>query len=357
MFRYFVWPFLFLLIFVRFLSLKQTFQDGDRLRIDATVYSDPVIFVNSQYLKISGLKVYLPKHSEINYGDRIVIEGVVRDEKIENAKIISVKNGSALSFFRNNITGFYEKVLPQPESGLLSGIVFGAKGKILPDFYDKTKSAGVAHVVVASGTNVTFVISFLSGFLFLFFSRKKAIPFIILGIILYLFISGLEAPLVRAAIMSSILFLGQELGKLISPWRILFLTACVMLLYNPEWLEDVGFQLSFASTASIMFFQPKINRFLDRRLSFAKAIWSKDFSTSLAAQIGVTPILFVTFKQFNILSPLVNILVLWTIAPLMIIGVVGGVFGLLLPGLAKLILYLGYPLLWWFISVVQIFSL
>lgn len=350
--RYIIWPVLVLLIFVRFLSLRQTFRDGDRLRIATTVYSDSVVFTNSQYLKISGLKVYLPKYPEINYGDKVVIEGVVKDGKLENTKIISVKSGSALSFFRNNITGFYENVLPQPESGLLSGIVLGAKGKILSDFYNSTKLAGVAHVVVASGTNVTFVVSFLSGTLFLFLPRRKAIPFVILGIVLYLFISGFEAPLIRAAIMSLVLFLGQGLGRLISPWRILFLTIGLMLLYNPEWVGDVGFQLSFATTAGLMLFSKRFEHWL----KVVPVIIRQDLSTTLAAQIGVTPILFVTFRQFSLLSPLANVLILWTVAPLMIIGVAGGVVGLLLPELGKLVLYLGYPLLWWFVKIVDIFG-
>lgn len=341
-----------LLIFVRFLSLRPTFRNGDRLRISTTIYTDPLIFPGSQFLKISGLKIYLPKIPEISYGDKVVIEGVNKNGTLQNVKIISVKNGSAISFFRNKIIGFYQRVLPQPESGLLSGIVLGAKGQIPSDFYDKTKITGVAHVVVASGTNVTFVISFLSGVVFLFLSRKKAIPFVIFSIILYLFISGFEPPLIRAAIMSSILFLGQELGKLISPWRILFLTAGAMLIFSPEWIGDVGFQLSFASTAGIMFFGNRFNKLL----KFIPNVFRQDLSTTLGAQIGVAPFLFVTFGQFNPFSPLINLLVLWMVPLLMIIGSIGGIVGLVVPGLGKLFLYLGYPMLWWFTHVVEFFG-
>jgi hypothetical protein len=85
-------------------------------------------------------------------------------------------------------------------------------------------------------------------------------------------------------------------------------------------------------------------------------IFREGFSTSLAAQIGVAPILFVTFGQFNLLSPIINALVLWTIPPITIIGGIGGIIGLMIPFFGKLILLLSYPLTSWFIWIVELFS-
>lgn len=297
--------------------------------------------------------MYLPLFPEIAYGDKVVIEGAVEDGKLDNPKLIKIlPTKTFLSGFRNAIIDFYEKSLPQPEAGLLGGIVIGAKGALNQEFYDQTKAVGVAHVVVASGTNVTFVVSFLIGFTTIFLPRRKAIPFVILGIILYLFISGFDAPLIRATLMSSSLFFAQETGRLVSSWRILCLTALLMLVARPDWILDIGFALSFVSTASIMLFQKRIDKFLWRMPEIIRT----DLTTTLSAQIGVTPILFVTFGQFNIWSPLVNVLVLWTVAPLMILGSIGGVIGILMPSLGKAILYLSYPLLLWFVKIVSIFQ-
>jgi len=89
---------------------------------------------------------------------------------------------------------------------------------------------------------------------------------------------------------------------------------------------------------------------------FVPGIFREGFSTSLAAQIGVAPILFVTFGQFNLLSPIINALVLWTIPPITIIGGIGGIIGLMMPFFGKLILLLSYPLTSWFIWIVELFS-
>jgi len=351
--KYLIWPLLILLIIFRYFTTRPVYENGDRVRISARILSDPIRYSSSQYLKISGLKTYLPLFPEISYGDKVVIEGTVADGKLTSPKLISIgEQKTPLSGLRNSIISFYQNVLPGPMSGLLAGVVIGAKGAVSQDFYNQTKLAGVTHVVVASGTNVTFVVSFLMGVLTLYLPRRKAIVFAIFGIILYLFISGFDAPLIRAAIMSSVLFLGQETGRLTSTWRILFITAGLMLAYNPFWIGDTGFILSFVSTASLMTFEKRIGKWLEK----VPGILKEGLSTSFAAQIGVAPILFVTFGQFNIWSPLVNALVLWTVPYMMILGSIGGVVGLVVPALGKAILYLSYPLLWWFVSVINLMT-
>jgi competence protein ComEC len=351
--KYVILGALILLIIFRYFTTRPVYKNGQTVRITSSVLSDPINYSTSQYLRLAGLKIYLPLVPEISYGDKITVEGIVNDGKLESPKLIKVgEQKTFLSGVRNSVISFYQKILPEPESGLLAGIVIGAKGALSSDFYNQTKIVGVAHVVVASGTNVTFVVSFLMGVATLILPRRKAIFFVIVGIILYLFISGFDAPLIRAAIMASILFLSQETGRLVNAWRVLILTASLMLIYNPDWLVDIGFILSFVSTMSLMLFEKRIRTWLSKFPEVLK----EDLSTSLAAQIGVAPILFVTFGQFNILSPLVNALVLWTVPPLMILGAVGGLFGLIFPFLGKMVLWASFPLLWWFVHIVTLFN-
>lgn len=351
--------FLVLLIIIRYVTTRPIYQNGDRVRITTSVLSDPIKYSTSVYIKVGDLKVYLPKDTDISYGDKIIVEGVVSNDpnngvkKLTDAKLRKVeKEKTILSSFRNSVVSFYQNVLPEPMGGLMGGIVIGAKGALSTDFYDLTKKVGLTHVVVASGTNISFVVAFLMGTLTLILPRRKAIFFVIVGIILYLFISGFDAPLIRAAIMASLLFMAQETGRLSSSWRILVLTASIMLIYNPEWVSDIGFILSFVSTASIMLFERKIRNLLNK----VPEVLKEGLSTSFAAQIGVSPILFVTFGQFNLFSPLVNALVLWTIPYIMVLGVVGGVMGLAFPIIGKIVLWLSYPLLWWFVHIVTLFN-
>lgn len=355
--RYILWFFLISLIIFRYFSTRPIYKDGDHVRVTTQVLSDPKSFGKYQFFSACGLKVYLPAFPQIYYGDKIVLDGVVgrgvNGRELKDAKLISVDSLSVFgSGIRKKIIDFYQKNLPEPTSGLVSGIVLGSKTSLSYDFWQKTKDVGVSHIVVASGTNITFIVSFIFSASALYVSRRKTILIVIISIILYLFVSGFEPPLIRAALMAVITFGVQSRGRLVAAWKVLFLTAGIMLVIEPDWLTDLGFVLSFASLASIMAFGGKLSKFFKK----LPKIIRESFSTTLSAQAGVAPILFFTFGQFNLLSPIVNILVLWTVPAIMILGSLGGVVGLIVPIFGKLILYVSYPLTWWFVKIVELFS-
>lgn len=343
---------IFTVIF-RFLTPKNNFQDGQIIKITSRVLQEPVRYSFKEKVDLLGFYFYLPLYPEVGYGDIISVKGVVKKKELINPELVSISSGNNLLFsFREKIIDFYRETLPEPHASLVAGITLGSKSEIPEKFWQDLKNTGVVHVVVASGMNVTFVAGFLISLLTVIFPRKRALIFAISGIWIYTILSGLEAPIIRAAIMSSLAFWAQGVGRLSFSWRVLCLTSFIMLIINPYWIKDTGFILTFAATASIMLFQARIDKFLKKIPEFLR----KDLSTTLSAQIGVAPILFVTFGQFNILSPAVNMLILWTIPPIMILGAMGGILGLIFPFLGKLILYLSYPLTWWFTTIVEIFN-
>ena len=130
------------------------------------------------------------------------------------------------------------------------------------------------------------------------------------------------------------------------------MSAFIMLMLNPGYLGNLGFILSFTATASLMLFESKVRSLI----YFVPRIFREGLSTSLAAQIGVAPILFYNFGELNLLSPLINALVLWTIPYITIIGAIGGVMGLAVPLIGRLILFAIYPLTEYFVFVVSIFN-
>lgn len=326
------------------------FKDGDKIRITNQVTSEPIRYSDSQYLRLKGLKIYLPLYPEVSYGDRIVVEGVVDKDKLSDVTLIEIKeNQGSLFRIRKRLLEVYNKALPRIDAALISGVTIGSKASIPRDFWESLKLSGTAHVVVASGMNVTLVAGFLMSFFVGILPRRRAIPIVLIGVWLYSVMSGFDAPIVRAAIMSSIAFTAQELGKLYIAFRALIICAILMLFFKPEWLTDLGFILSFMATGSLMLFEP----FISRKIRYVPSIFKEGLSTSLAAQIGVAPVLYYTFGQFNYLSPLVNAAVLWTIAPMTVIGLIGGIVGLLFFPFGKIILLLSYPLTSWFVFIVK----
>ncbi|MBU0572409.1 ComEC/Rec2 family competence protein [Patescibacteria group bacterium] len=335
------------------MTTRPVYSDGDKIKISTKVSSEPIKYDTSQRLILVGLKIYLPNYPEIGYGDKVVVEGIVRDGKLNDPKLISLEPVTGILYkTRNNIIRVYQKSLPEPHASLLAGLTLGSKAGLLAGFWEALKKTGTAHVVVASGMNVTLVASFLIGILIILLPRRKAIPLALVGVWIYSLLSGFDAPIVRAAIMGSVAFTAQAFGRLQAASRALFLSAGLMIIVKPDWITDLGFILSFVATASLMLFERKISSLI----RFVPGIFREGLSTSLAAQIGVAPILFATFGQLSLLSPLVNALVLWTIAPITIIGGIGGIIGLASVIVGKAIIFLSYPLTTWFVWIVGVFG-
>lgn len=344
-------PLLFLaLLIFRLVFISPPYQNGDSIRVNSRVVGEPKKFINFQRIRLEGLDAYLPLYPEIKYGDRIIVEGKVEDRKLEEAKLIKiVENSNPLFLFREKMLNVFKRSLPEPSAGLLSGVVLGSKTGLSDEFWQKLRKTGTAHVVVASGMNISFVGQFLLAFLVSWIPRRKALLIAIFGVWIYAFLSGFDAPIVRAAIMGTIGFVGQEIGRLSFAGRSLAISALIMLIAKPEWVRDIGFILSFVATTSILVFEKKIRGFLKSVPLFLR----EGLSTSLAAQIGVAPIIFVTFGDFNLLSPLINAFVLWTVPPMMVIGVLGALAGVFVPFVGRIFLYFAYPLTYWFVKVIE----
>ncbi|KKR11179.1 MAG: internalization-related competence protein ComEC/Rec2 protein [Candidatus Woesebacteria bacterium GW2011_GWA1_39_21] len=339
----------FLRIFFYFSNLPK-YVNGTKLRITTRVLSEAIIYSTSQYLKLMGYKLYLPLYPRIYYGDKVIIEGIVEDQIIKSAKLISIDEKRGILYqYRQKIISFFERSLPKSHAALVAGITIGSKSGIGEELWNKLKNSGTAHVVVASGMNVSLVASFLISILILFLPRRKASIFALIGIWIYAVVSGFDAPIVRATIMGSTSLLAVETGRIYKSLRVLVITGLFLLFVKPEWIGDLGFWLTTFATGSIIVFYRRVKKLF----KFVPKIINEDWSTTVSAQIGVVPLLYYFFGQFNLLSPVINVAVLWTVVPITIIGMVGGIVGTIFEPLGRIILYLCYPLTSWFLAVVN----
>jgi len=135
----------------------------------------------------------------------------------------------------------------------------------------------------------------------------------------------------------------------------LFVSGYVLLLWQPNFLFDVGFQLSFMATCGIMFMKPLLDHWLAKLGKWGE-LGGESVTTTLAAQLGTLPILLSVFGQFGLLSVLVNTLVLWTVPFLMIFGSLAVLFGLFFLPLGQIFLYPAFPFLIYFETVVSFFG-
>lgn len=345
--------FCLLLIFIRAKSLDGKFTDGQSVEVQGLVISEPKVFSKEQEINLGGAKVVLLNtENEVLYGDSLKAKGFYKDGKIYSDNFEITSSDFIFFRFRSQMLEFFRSNLPEPHASLVAGMVLGVKSYGNFEFTNKLRLTGTSHVVVASGMNVVLISFFLIEVSLLVLSRRKALLLAVIGIWIYVLLAGFEAPLIRAAIMTTISVIAARQGKMTQTIRVLIITALVMLLINPYWVSDVGFQLSFMATLGLILFEAKVSN----KLKIVPAFVRSGFSTSFSAQIGVAPVLFVTFGFISIVGLIVNPLVLWTVPYITIGGMIAGSIGVISEPLGRLGLYLIYPLTSWFIFVVNIFS-
>lgn len=242
----------------------------------------------------------------------------------------------------------FASLLPNTEAGLLSGIVLGTKKSLPLRLYEQMKQNGTIHIAVASGMNIALLAGPTLSFLTIFLKRKVALIPLFILIWFYAVLTGFQAPIVRASIMASLLYLAEEFGRKTDNVRILLMTGYVMVLIKPELIFELGFQLSFVSMLGLVFLQPVLKRSKNRLLK------SESFSSTMACQIATLPIIMINFGEYNLISPFINLLILWVVPYIMQFGLLTAIFSFVSRYIAQLIAYLVYPMLWYFSLISEI---
>src|SRR3989344_881789 len=181
------WLFAAVLLLVRiYLDSQVKFSDGDRVRVEGRVGSEVTVYDYSQMVRLGRWGVFIPPYPRVGYGDLVVIEGEFVGGEIERAKVVRLEKAtSALVKLRTKLVDFYSLSLPEPHNALVAGIVLGSKQTMPSWFWEELKTSGTAHVVVASGMNVTLVAKFFMVIWLAVLPRRKAILAALGGIWLY----------------------------------------------------------------------------------------------------------------------------------------------------------------------------
>ncbi len=252
-------------------------------------------------------------------------------EKSSESSISPIGKFGILDIVRNYCNSVYQRFLPKDESALLAGIVLGDKTNIGRDFYGKMVKSGTIHIAVASGYNLMLVGGTALGLLFWFFNRKWTTLLSILIMSIYAALAGLEAPVLRALLMASFVYVAQSLGrKPMSVW-LLILSCWMLLVWDIEMLWSVSFQLSVAASAGLMILAPFVMEKLTamRLENEGKFLEMLGVISTACTMILTAPIIWFAFGRVSIMGLFSNLFVL----PLVPVVMVFGVFMLVFPQL------------------------
>jgi ComEC/Rec2-related protein len=257
---------------------------------------------------------------------------------------------SFLESIREKISNLYSSYLPEPESGLVAGIIFGLKKDIGQSFYESMIKSGTIHIAVASGYNIMLVGGTVLSICFWFWKRKWASIVAIMAMIFYAVEAGGEPPVIRAVIMAGVVFLAAVAGRKARSWWILLVTGWLMVLFEPLLLVNVSFQLSMAASVGLMIVEPAIGKLLQSGHERAMEILDgSGLLTSLSTMVMTAPIIWWNFGRMSWIGIVSNILILPLIPVLMIVGALMQV----LPGVFS---WPTYAVAHWMVGVISFFG-
>lgn len=247
-----------------------------------------------------------------------------------------------------------KRVVPEPASSLLGGVVVGAKESLGEELLDDFRKTGIIHIVVLSGYNITIVAEAV-GRIARFLPRVIGLSLSSAFIVGFALMVGAGATIVRASIMALLVLFARATGRIHAITSALFIAGFIMLMHNPKILiYDPSFQLSFLATIGLIHFSPLVERFV--RFVPKKFQIRDVVSATVATQLFVLPLLLYMMGEMSLVAIPVNLLILIFVPVTMLLGFLIALFGLISPLLSLPFAYGAYFLLSYDLLVVDFFS-
>jgi competence protein ComEC len=377
-------------------------NDSGDLRIEGVVVDDPKraedgqraliaadrALVGGKTQLVEGLVlVKLPPYPERRYGDRLQLTGALNTPREaerpgqfdyrqylarkrifalmepKTTRLLSTRNGyrvwAALLNVRDSARRVLLRELPEPQASLAVGILLGLQSSIPDDVAANFSATGTSHILVISGWNISIIAAALYSLAEgLQISKRKAFWPILVSIWLYTLFVGASATVIRAAVMGTIVVVGQRAERPAHAWTTIFAACWAMTLYDPQTLWDMGFQLSALATASLFAYGKGTEALLLRTpLRAGWLDWAREALTAtLAAQILALPLILYQFGNLSIVAPLANVIMLPFVPAAMLFGAIALVGGMVWLPLGQWLAVIAYLFLAWLTEGARVFA-
>lgn len=240
--------------------------------------------------------------------------------------------------YRQELLDRYRTQTAEEEQyAVLAAMTLGDKSALTKELRETYSVTGASHVLALSGLHLGII--YLLLFRLTLGRRRSWLSqvIIILSIWAFAFLTGLSTSVVRSATMISIYALFSVGGRHRSPVNILCFTAIVMLLVNPASLFDIGFQLSFSAVLAILLLMPLFESFFPEHYFEGRPLQHYIYNMvglSVAAQVGVAPLIAFYFGRFSTYFLLTNFIVI----PAATMILYGALLVVMIPSLAPVLL-------------------
>lgn len=306
------------------------------------------------YVRISG-------NHEISRSDYLTLEGNFSAGfgtfigALWQPSVISIRHPNPpnlLLELRRAFSAQLQRFIPEPTVSLALGYLLGQRSNLPQELNVALQVVGLTHIVVASGYNLSVLVRLAQRL----FQRVSRFAVLFSGFMLisaFIAVTGISPSMLRAGFVAGLALLFWYFGRRFHPAKLLVLAASLTLLYDPNYLINLGWLLSFASFVGVLLFAPLLTSYFYDKHS--PSFIAATFIETVAAQLCCLPIVILSTSSLSILGIVTNVLILPTIPYAMLLSFLTGVLAFL-PFISIAVGQLANGLLSYHIGVVHFFE-
>ena len=284
-------------------SLKERFKVGDQIVLTQ---------------KFNAIQAPLNPH-QFNYKNYLKNQQIHHQVSIKNNEFLYLKNNRR-SFKRYAFTireqvnkALIENGFKGEELAIINALLLGQRQDISEEVIRNFQKAGAVHILAVSGLHIGIIMLLLNFLLTPLELLKKGAEIKLVMVVLFLwffaFVAGLSPSVVRAVTMFTAVAIALTSKNTINTYKTLIISIFILLLFNPYYLFEVGFQLSYLAVFFIVWLQPLLYKLWKPKLKLVDYSW-KLLTVSTAAQLGVLPLSLYYFHQFPGLFFISNLVII-----------------------------------------------
>ncbi len=331
--------------------------------------SNNQVFHYGDILRLRGKLKTPPENEDFSYRDYLAAQHIHSYMSTAEVTVLPGTGGNpfsrALYALKDKSLNNIYRLFPDPESSLLAGILLGVDTGLTNDLQQAFKDTGTAHIIAISGFNISIIAGLFVTFFSKFLGPRRGALLAIIGIAFYTILVGADAAVVRAALMGGLALFAKQVGRRQFALNTLLAVALLMCLWNPLYIWDVGFQLSFFATLGLILYADPFSQFANRIIAKyfpasaaekSAELFSEFVLLTLAAQVTTIPIMAYHFQRISLVSFIANPFILPPQPAVMILGGLAVLLSLIWLPLGQIAAWVAWPFVVYTIRMVELFD-
>jgi len=322
-----------------------------------------------QQIRLRGRLKTPPENEEFSFRDYLAAQHIHSYMTSPDITTLPGYGGNPLlrvlyAFKERSLDNIY-RLFPDPESSLMAGILLGVDTGLTTELQQAFKDTGTAHIIAISGFNISIIAAIFVTYFSRWLGERRGAILAVTAIALYTVFVGGDAAVVRAAVMGGLALFAKQLGRRQIAMNTLLFVALAMCMWNPLYVWDVGFQLSFFATLGLILYATPFSEFANRIITryfptptgerFAQ-LFSEFVLLTLAAQVTTLPIMAYHFQRISLISFIANPFILPVQPAVMILGGIAVLLSLVWLPLGQIAAWVAWPFVVYTIRVVELFG-